>query len=68
MNIKHFTYLFFFFSLSVLAQKNHPLKTEDFRVQKAWVDSTYNAMNLDQKIGQLFMVDIFSYYQNVVIP
>ncbi|MAN26561.1 MULTISPECIES: glycoside hydrolase family 3 N-terminal domain-containing protein [Mesonia] len=60
MNIKHFTYLFFFFSLSVLAQKNHPLKTEDFRVQKAWVDSTYNAMNLDQKIGQLFMVDIFS--------
>lgn len=60
MNIKHFTYLFFFFSLSVLAQKNHPLKTEDFRVQKAWVDSTYHAMNLDQKIGQLFMVDIFS--------
>ncbi len=60
MNIKHLTYLLLFFSLSVLAQKNNPLKTEDFRVQKAWVDSTYQAMNLDQKIGQLFMVDIFS--------
>ena len=60
MKVKLFSYLFFIFSLGLFAQESHPLKTEDFRVQKAWVDSTYQAMNLDQKIGQLFMVDIFS--------
>ena len=60
MKVKLFSYLFFIVSLGIFAQESHPLKTEDFRVQKAWVDSTYQAMNLDQKIGQLFMVDIFS--------
>ncbi|SHI48038.1 beta-glucosidase [Mesonia phycicola] len=60
MTIKSLLYLFLFVSISALAQQKNPLKTEDFRVQKAWVDSTYNSMNIDQKIGQLFMVDIFS--------
>jgi len=61
MNTKPlFLLLIAFINIQLSAQKKSPLATEDFRVQKAWVDSTYNAMDLDQKIGQLFMVDIFS--------
>lgn len=37
-----------------------PLKTQDSLVQKQWVDSLYSEMTLDEKIGQLFMVDVFS--------
>ncbi|HIB38375.1 glycoside hydrolase family 3 N-terminal domain-containing protein [Mesonia sp.] len=53
-------FTFILISSSSFSQKESPLKAEDYRVQQAWVDSTYQAMNLDQKIGQLFMVDIFS--------
>ncbi|MBW2960793.1 glycoside hydrolase family 3 N-terminal domain-containing protein [Mesonia aestuariivivens] len=60
MKIKFLSFILLIWNISIFAQKESPLKTKDFRVQKAWVDSTYNAMNLDQKIGQLFMVDIFS--------
>jgi beta-glucosidase-like glycosyl hydrolase/CubicO group peptidase (beta-lactamase class C family) len=37
-----------------------PLQTDNFRIQKIWVDSVYNSMNLDEKIGQLFMPMVFS--------
>lgn len=47
------------FSIPCLAQQN-PLITKDNVQQKAWVDSIYNKMNLQEKIGQLFMVDVFS--------
>src|SRR5690606_21236783 len=30
--------------------------------QKKWVDSIYDNMTLEEKMGQLFMVDIFSSY------
>jgi len=33
---------------------------EDIRQRWQWVEQTYNAMDLDQKIGQLFMVRAFS--------
>jgi len=37
-----------------------PLITKDSFNQKQWVDSLYNRMSLSEKIGQLFMVDVFS--------
>ena len=45
---------------TVSAQQNNPLAAKDARAQKQWVDSVYNTMNLDQKIGQLFMPRAFS--------
>lgn len=41
------------------AQKN-PLVTRDSVDQQKWVDSRYDAMSLDEKLGQLFMVMIAS--------
>jgi len=37
-----------------------PLITKDSVKQKQWVDSVYYQMSLEEKIGQLFMVDVFS--------
>ncbi|WP_378187727.1 glycoside hydrolase family 3 N-terminal domain-containing protein [Aquimarina sp. W85] len=54
------TFLLCFFSLVLHAQRKNPLFTEDYIQQKQWVDSVYNTMNLKEKIGQLFMVDVFS--------
>ncbi|MFD2550957.1 glycoside hydrolase family 3 N-terminal domain-containing protein [Bizionia sediminis] len=44
----------------VQAQISSPLATSDFEAQQKWVDSIYNGMSLDEKIGQLFMVQAFS--------
>lgn len=33
---------------------------DDLEAEVKWVNTTYNAMNLDQRIGQLFMVRAFS--------
>lgn len=52
--------LFFFSAPVLLAQQQDPLATADFEQQQQWVDSIYTNMNLQEKIGQLFMVDIFS--------
>ncbi|MCK8520697.1 serine hydrolase [Aquimarina sp. D1M17] len=38
----------------------HPLVVADELEQKQWVDSVYNTMTLKEKVGQLFMVDVFS--------
>lgn len=46
------------FSISMWAQS--PLVSTDSLAQKQWVDSIYNAMTLKQKVGQLFMVQVFS--------
>lgn len=45
---------------NIFAQKVSPLLSEDTVDQKKWVDSLYADMSLEEKIGQLFMVDIFS--------
>ncbi len=37
-----------------------PLVTNDGAAQKLWVDAQYEAMTLDQKLGQLFMVMVAS--------
>lgn len=61
--MRHF---FFIFSILVCGQfyaQNtlyQPLKTKDSVKQKEWVETTYGQMSLEEKIGQLFMVDVFS--------
>jgi beta-N-acetylhexosaminidase len=43
------------------AQQLHPLRVEKgYAKQEKWVDSVYNAMSLEEKVGQLFMVDVYS--------
>jgi len=49
------------FCLQLSAQEKwSPLMAKDTTAQNQWVDSLYTAMSLDEKIGQLFMVDVFS--------
>ncbi|MGY0392384.1 glycoside hydrolase family 3 N-terminal domain-containing protein [Bizionia sp. KMM 8389] len=42
------------------SQTPDPLLTPDADAQMKWVDSVYNGLSLDEKIGQLFMVQAFS--------
>lgn len=42
------------------SQSPNPLEKRDSVNQRKWVDSIYNSMSLPEKIGQLFMVDVFS--------
>lgn len=48
----------------IYAQQPDPLRTEDFANQQKWVDSIYNKMTLEEKIGQLFMIQVFSSQHN----
>lgn len=52
------------FSISNISQTilgiNTDNKTPDFLKENNWADSVFNAMTLDQKIGQLFMVAAYS--------
>lgn len=43
-----------------LAQQSYPLYANDIESQRKWVDSVYTSMTVDQRVGQLFMVDVFS--------
>ncbi|MEE2801665.1 MAG: glycoside hydrolase family 3 N-terminal domain-containing protein, partial [Bacteroidota bacterium] len=45
---------------SEISQSVNPLHADDVIAQQIWVDSIYNQMTTRQKIGQLFMVDLFS--------
>jgi beta-glucosidase-like glycosyl hydrolase/CubicO group peptidase (beta-lactamase class C family) len=61
--MKQFIYIFlllFFFQAHSQNYNYKPLITHDSVKQKQWVDSIYFQMSLDEKIGQLFMVDVFS--------
>ncbi len=42
------------------AQQPDPLLSNQPELQRKWVDSVYQTMNLDQKIGQLFTPMVFS--------
>lgn len=53
-------YLCFSVSFFIKAQQIDPLRTKDAQKQNQWVDSIYKKMTIDQKIGQLFMVQAFS--------
>lgn len=53
--------LLLFSSVAVLAQQFNPLLVQNDREnQRVWVDSIYSNMSLQEKVGQLFMVDIYS--------
>ena len=53
--------LFILGCIPAISQHIHPLAVEnDLENQQIWVDSVYNNMSLEQKVGQLFMVDVFS--------
>lgn len=45
---------------SASPERSHPLLAADLEGQRQWVDSIYNQMSLKEKVGQLFMVDVFS--------
>jgi len=42
------------------AQNLDPLQTNDVKAQTKWVDSLMKNMTIDEKIGQLFMVQAYS--------
>lgn len=46
--------------LQGVAQNVNPLYTDDYKAQARWVDSIMNVMSLEEKIGQLFMVQAYS--------
>lgn len=52
--------VFMILPLVINAQVRNPLLTKDFDAQNAWVEKVYSEMSLQERIGQLFMVDIFS--------
>ncbi len=61
--MRNFLSLIFIFTLALptIAQNsNHPLHNDDIEAQQKWVDSVYNSLSLEEKIGQLFMVRAFS--------
>lgn len=55
------TLVFLYISFSIFAQTSfNPLATKDLAAQRKWVDATYNAMTLEEKVGQLYMVQVMS--------
>ncbi len=63
------TRIFILFILILSTQKLNsqtvdPLISEDFLNQQKWVDSIYNKLTLDEKIGQLFFVQATSKHKN----
>ena len=63
------TRIFILFILILSTQKLNsqtvdPLISEDFLNQQKWVDSIYNKLTLDEKIGQLFFVQATSNNKN----
>ena len=58
---KRILLLFLLVSVSKLfSQTIDPLRTLDAGKQEIWVDSIMNTMTIDEKIGQLFMVQAYS--------
>ena len=53
--------LFFFICTAAIAESNGKGKQADNTAQKnRWVDSVYNSLTTEERIGQLFMVQAFS--------
>ncbi|MEL6812310.1 MAG: glycoside hydrolase family 3 N-terminal domain-containing protein [Bacteroidota bacterium] len=48
------------FFISFSQQINPLIVLDDLQNQQQWVDSIYGNMSLQEKVGQLFMVDVFS--------
>lgn len=47
-------------NLQAQLNSKNPLVAVDSIAQKQWVDSVYNSLNLQERIGQLIMVDMYS--------
>ncbi len=62
MFIKHYFSILIglFVTAITFAQQSYPLYVNDIPAQRKWVDSLYNNMSVDERVGQLFMVDLFS--------
>ena len=61
--MKNLTFIFIitFCCVNLYSQQINPLFViDDLENQNKWVDSVYGNMSLQEKVGQLFMVDIFS--------
>ncbi|MCJ7465393.1 MAG: serine hydrolase [Maribacter sp.] len=58
--MRFFTFLLLFFAIFFIRGQSNPLVTVDSLSQRNWVESQYNAMTLDEKLGQLFMVNVAS--------
>ena len=54
--MKYFLSFFSLFFLLFNTYCQSPLSTLDSENQKKWVDSVYNSLTIDQKIGQLFTI------------
>jgi len=52
--------ILFFLIITISVNAQSPLDAHDLNSQRIWVDSIYNSMTLKEKIGQLFMVQVFS--------
>jgi beta-glucosidase-like glycosyl hydrolase/CubicO group peptidase (beta-lactamase class C family) len=52
--------LLLFATVNTFSQHIDPLYTSDYKAQNRWVDSIMKNMSLDEKIGQLFMVQAYS--------
>ncbi|MDT7833371.1 glycoside hydrolase family 3 N-terminal domain-containing protein [Flavobacteriaceae bacterium S356] len=60
MRYKIFVFLITWAVLNGFAQNVNPLYTADYKAQTHWVDSVINTMSLEEKIGQLFMIQAYS--------
>ena len=63
MKLKYFLFPLIFFSAFTVPttfSQTSPLLAQDYELQRIWVDSIYDEMSLEEKVGQLFMVDVFS--------
>ncbi|RAV28396.1 glycoside hydrolase family 3 N-terminal domain-containing protein [Sinomicrobium soli] len=57
--MKRILVLLMLFPLWCPAQDSDPLAVGNEYLQQKWVDSIYGKMTLKEKIGQLFMIDVF---------
>jgi len=65
--MRHIYKIIFFFliTFSAFAQNEiNPLETSDLETQKRWVDGVYDAMTLEERVGQLYMVQVMSNQDN----
>lgn len=53
-------FIFLLTSVFTYGQNLDPLRTDDYYAQEKWVDSIMKSMTIDEKIGQLFMMQAYS--------
>ncbi len=56
----YFIAILLFASISIQAQHPDPLATKDKVEQEKWVDNILDSFSIDEKIGQLFMIQAYS--------